>query len=174
MMYNVSRSQWPPGLRRRSAVARLLRSWVRIPPRAWIFVCCVCCVLLGRGLCDGLITRLEESCRMWCVVVCDLETSRMRRPWPALGRSSTAKKKYIYIYTHTHTHTQNVKGPRYFSRYSDSLRAGRSGDRIPVGASFSAPVQTRPWGPPSLLHNGYRVFPEGKEAGAWSWPPIHI
>ena len=30
-------------------------------------------------------TRPEESYRLWCVVVCDLETSRMRRPWPALG-----------------------------------------------------------------------------------------
>jgi hypothetical protein len=25
----------------------------------------------------------------------------------------------------------------------------------------------QPWGPPSLLYNGYRVFPEGKAAGAW-------
>jgi hypothetical protein len=25
----------------------------------------------------------------------------------------------------------------------------------------------RPWGPPSLLYNGYRVFPGGKAAGAW-------
>jgi hypothetical protein len=25
----------------------------------------------------------------------------------------------------------------------------------------------RPWGPPSLLHNGYRVFLGGKAAGAW-------
>ena len=24
----------------------------------------------------------------------------------------------------------------------------------------------RPWGPPSLLYNGYRVFPGGKMAGA--------
>ena len=24
----------------------------------------------------------------------------------------------------------------------------------------------RPWGPPSLLYNGYRVFPGGKAAGA--------
>ena len=38
------------------------------------------CVLSGRGLCDELITRPEESYRLWCVVVCDLETSRMRMP----------------------------------------------------------------------------------------------
>jgi hypothetical protein len=31
-------------------------------------------VLSGRGLCDGLITRPEESYLLWCVVVCDLET----------------------------------------------------------------------------------------------------
>jgi hypothetical protein len=55
-----------------------------------MFVCCQCCVLSGRGLCDKLITRPEESYRLWCVVVCDLESSRMRRPWPALGRSATA------------------------------------------------------------------------------------
>ena len=86
-------SQWPCGLRRRSAAARLLRSWVRIPPGVWIFVCCECCVLSGRGLCDELITRLEESNRLWCVVVCDLETSRMGRPWPALDHSATPQKK---------------------------------------------------------------------------------
>ena len=28
----------------------------------------------------------------------------------------------------------------------------------------------RPWGPPSRLCNGYRVFPGGKAAGAWRWP----
>jgi hypothetical protein len=39
----------------------------------------VLCVLSGRGLCYGLITRPEESYRLWCVLVCDLETSRMRR-----------------------------------------------------------------------------------------------
>jgi len=70
---SVSRSQWPRGLRRGSAAARLLRSWVRIPPGAWMSVCCECCVLSGRGLCGELITRPEESYRLWCVVVCDLE-----------------------------------------------------------------------------------------------------
>ena len=61
---NDCRSQWPCGLRRRSAAARLLRSWVRIPLGAWMFVCCEYCVLSGRGLCDELITRPEESYRL--------------------------------------------------------------------------------------------------------------
>jgi len=78
------RSQWPRGLGRRSATARLLRLWVRIPPGTWMFVCCECCVLSGRGLCDGLITHPEESYRLWCVV-CDLENSQMGRPWPTGG-----------------------------------------------------------------------------------------
>jgi len=85
----VCRSQRPGGLRRRSASARLLRSLVRIPPGAWMFVCCECFVLSGISLCDQLITRPEESYRLWCVVVRDLETWRMRRSWPALGRSVT-------------------------------------------------------------------------------------
>jgi len=81
-------SQWPRGLMRRSAAASLLRLWVRIPPRAWMFVCCV---LSGRGLCHKLITRPEEYCRMWCVVVCDLEISWMRRLW--FNGSCRAKNK---------------------------------------------------------------------------------
>jgi len=38
-------------------------------------------VLSGRGLCDELITCPEESYVLWCVVVCDLETSRMGAPY---------------------------------------------------------------------------------------------
>jgi hypothetical protein len=55
-----------------------------------------------------------------------------------------------------------------YIRYSDWLRAGRSRDRIPVGARFFA---DRSWGPPSLLYYGYRVFPGVKATGAWCWPP---
>jgi hypothetical protein len=46
-------------------------------------------VFSGRGLCDDLITRPEESYRLWCVVVCDLQTSRMGAPYIYI---------YIYIY----------------------------------------------------------------------------
>jgi hypothetical protein len=51
-----------------------------------------------------------------------------------------------------------------------ATRSGLEGPGIESqwGARFSAPVQT---GPPSLLYNGYRVFPGGKVAGAWPWPP---
>ena len=44
-------------------------------------------MLSGRGLCEELITRPEKSYRLWCVVVCDLETSRIGAP-----------HIYIYIY----------------------------------------------------------------------------
>ena len=58
-----------------------------------MFVCCECCALSGTGLCDELITRPEESYQLWCFVVCDQETSRVRKPWPALDHSATGKKK---------------------------------------------------------------------------------
>jgi hypothetical protein len=41
-----------------------------------MFLCWQCCVLSGRVLCDGLITRPEESYQLWRVVVCDHETSK--------------------------------------------------------------------------------------------------
>jgi len=91
----VTWSQWPRGIRRGSAAARLPRLWGRIPPVTWKSFCCECCVLSGRGLSHEPITRPEEPYRLWCVIVCDLETSSMRRPWPALGRSDTRKKNNI-------------------------------------------------------------------------------
>ena len=91
------RSQWPRGLRRRSSAARLLTLWVRIPPGAWKPVSCECCVLSCRGLCDELITRPEESYRLWCFVECDLETSWMWRLWPTGGCCAPQKNIYIYI-----------------------------------------------------------------------------
>jgi hypothetical protein len=76
-----------------SAAARLLRLWVRIPPGVFMSVPCECCAVSGRGLYDEPITRPEESYRVWCVIVCDLQTSRMRKPWSALGRSAKRNKR---------------------------------------------------------------------------------
>jgi len=77
--------QWPSRLGRRSAGARLLRLWVRIPRGVRMSVYCECYILSGRAICDELITRSEESYRLWCVVVFDLATSWMRTPWPTGG-----------------------------------------------------------------------------------------
>jgi len=54
--------------------------------------------LSGRGLCDELITRPEESYRLWCVVVCDLETSR-------IGAS------YIYDISNLRVNVENITSP---------------------------------------------------------------
>ena len=60
-------SQWPRGLRRRSAATRLVRLWVRIPPGSWMFVRRDYCVLSGRGLCDEL-QRSPTDCDASCVI----------------------------------------------------------------------------------------------------------
>ena len=79
------RSEWPRGLTRRSAAARLLE----MPEGMDVCVLRVLCVV--RSLCEGLITRPEKFYRVWGVVVWDIETSKMRRPWSALGRSATGR-----------------------------------------------------------------------------------
>jgi len=39
-----------------------------------------------------------------------------------------------------------------------------------VGGEIFRTRPDPPWGQPSLLYNGYRVFPRGRVAGAWRWP----
>jgi len=58
-LWTRSRSQWPRGLSRGLAAARLLRLWVRIPPGSWMFVLCECRVLSGRGS----LRRADHSSR---------------------------------------------------------------------------------------------------------------
>ena len=62
-----------------------------------MFVCCECCVLLGRGLCDKLITSPEESYRMWCVVVCDLENLKNEEAMNRFGSQRHSKKEVIVV-----------------------------------------------------------------------------
>jgi hypothetical protein len=89
------RSQRPHGLRLESESLRLMRLWVRIPPGAWMSVSYECCVLSGRGICVGLITRPEEC----GVSECDLRISIIRRPWPTGGGGLLGHGKKIRIYT---------------------------------------------------------------------------
>ena len=68
----LSRSQWPCGLRRRSAAARLLRLRVRIPPGAWMFFCCefyVCCQIVVSATNWSFTQRSPIDCAAsFCVI----------------------------------------------------------------------------------------------------------
>jgi hypothetical protein len=94
------------------------------------------------------------------------------------GGMYTAKIYLMRTHTQTHTHisaslvctsllliriTYSLIWAGEHSQYSNWLRAGRSGDWIPVGSEIFRTCPDRPWGPPSLLYNGYQVFPGGKE-----------
>jgi len=59
-----------------------------------VCLCCECCVLSGRGLCDELITRPEESYRLWCVVVCDLGNVKNGGVMTRVGSQRYKKKVF--------------------------------------------------------------------------------
>ena len=89
----MRRSQWPRGLRRRSATARWLRPWVRIPPGAWMFVCCECCVLSALRRADhssrGVLPTVVRRC-VW---------SRNLKNEEAMTRvGSQRHKKKLYVH----------------------------------------------------------------------------
>ena len=50
-------------------------------------------VLSCRGLCDELITRPEESYRLWCVVVCDLENLKNEEAMTRVGSQRHSKNE---------------------------------------------------------------------------------
>jgi len=60
-----------------------------------MFICCECCVLSGRGLCDELVTRPEESYPLCCVVECDLENLKNEEAMTRVGSQRHKKKKNI-------------------------------------------------------------------------------
>ena len=50
-------------------------------------------MLSGRGLCDELITRPEQSYKLWCVVVCDLENLKNEEAMTRVGSQRQRRKK---------------------------------------------------------------------------------
>jgi len=95
-------------------------------------------VLSGRGLCDELITRPEESYRLCCVVVCDLETSRIGAPYIYIYNisslrvkelSKTAIKKlrvalivyYFEMKFHKNSHRQLISQSRWLYQLTSAI-----------------------------------------------------
>jgi len=97
-----------------------------------MFVCFKCCVLSGRGLCDELITRPEESCRLRCVVVCDLENLRNEDAMTRVGSQRHIKKKM----------TESFLEPKIQERYIILLEPFRTNYRH-SGYKDSEVIQSR-------------------------------
>ena len=70
-------------------------------------------MLSGRGLCDGLITRPEESYRLWCVVVCDLENLKneeaIARDWAARAIGGEKRKDVANIQWYNRQESLTIK-----------------------------------------------------------------
>jgi hypothetical protein len=77
--------------RRGPTAARLVGLPFQIPLGAWKSVSCECCVLSGRGLCDGLTTRPDEFYRVWCLQLSVIEEPHRGGLGP-LGLSGHGRK----------------------------------------------------------------------------------
>jgi len=77
---------------------------------------------------------------------------------------SSSLQNSVY-YRHHYKSWPFIRVPGYLSPYSDSLRAGRSGDRITLQARFSAPVQTGPGVLPVYYTMGTGSLPGVKRPG---------
>jgi len=112
-------------------------------------------------MCNAQLTRFDEF-SVFCFVRCELSWGFILRTRFVENDHSTATRAHENYYF---LKLFNTKYLQSLSRYSDWLRAGQACDRIPVGGEIFHTCPDRHWGPPSLLYNGYRVFPGGKE-----WP----
>jgi hypothetical protein len=69
-------------------------NWGFESPRRHGCLSVLCCVLSGRGLCDGPIPRPKESYRLWCVIVCDpMNENPLHLTWLGTDRSWIKKKE---------------------------------------------------------------------------------
>jgi hypothetical protein len=100
-----------------------------------MFVCCGCCVLSGRGLCDGLITRPEESYRLWRVVMCDQETSWMSRLKPATG---------LWKYNHNGLLRQENKQTTIDDNHGTRNESSHSNTEVFIESAFTCPSLSCP------------------------------
>ena len=101
------KDQWPRGLRRRSAAARLLRSWVRIPPGACMFVVsAVCCQVEVSATSWSLAQRSPTDCGASLCVIYKPQAWEDHVPrWAAVPRGGGGPERiHVLPYTVSESH----------------------------------------------------------------------
>ena len=107
----------------------------------------------------------------------DRQTSSLQLCW---SKAFVAVVTWKTAFEHKKYNKGQSYGPGSSVGLATALRVGRSGDRIPVGARFSTPVQTGPVAHPAPCTMGTGSFP-GVKSGrgvtltphpllvSWSW-----
>ena len=104
------------------------------------------------------------------IVIILPDTPRSSRRY--LSFSSCQQNSVVFTSFPCLTHAQSTSF--FLIHLTDSLWAGRSGDRIPVGARFSAPVQTGPGAHPASYTMGTGSFPGIKRPRRGVDHPPHL
>ena len=153
---------------RDSDCLRAEQSWVRIPveERDFLFYIpvqtgpatyTISCTMFTGGRAVGVAMNTHNIQRR-CFTRAELQITDDSRATliPSCCAFVAGFKVNSTLSPFTSTSSNSYEG-RDSCQYSDSLRTGRFGDRIPIGAEFSAPVQKGHGNPHNLLCNGYRV-----------------
>ena len=141
---------------------------------------CKTFIILKRSQRDTVISVHKSLCqasvilvRFWWKLNFLYRFTKNTQTWNLMKICSVEAKLFHADGRTDKHHYANNRFSGLCNQYCDSLRTGRPGDRIPVAGEIFRVRPDLPWGPPSFLYNGYRVFLGGKAAGAWRWPPTH-
>ena len=115
----------------------------------------------------SIIRRMRLACR---ITRLQTHTLRTYKSTYCLFNGNNGYTNAPQCYVHTYTACLVIKCGMV--SMSDWLRAGRPGDGIPVGARFSAPVQTGPGAHPASCKMGTGSFP-GVKRGRGVTPTPH-
>ena len=128
--------------------------------------------LTEKSLCGA---RLYTTAYGWLPLVGRMQVVCSSGAHQVQGLLSAIRRTYCFsrMFRVVTISTYAVCGPGQLSQYSDSLRAGRSGDRIPAEARLFAPIRTGHGAHPASYTMGTESFPEikrprhGRERFPW-------